>query len=260
VVVANPLDGTISVLLGAGDGTFAPQTTFAAGGAPTDLATADYGAGSEDDLVVVSSADDTIRIFAGGPGGILVPSAPAAVISGSALGIAAGEFNGDMMTDAAVVGAGGNWHGWAGNDAGDFFADISGSFGGNLVRTVAGDVDDDGTTDLVIADVAADVVQIQAGDGMAMFSLDETLTVGNDPADVAIGELNGDPLLEIAVVDADDVTIFNHVAGVYTADFVAPTGGTASAVKIGDVTGDGVPDVLVTVRTTDVVLVIASNP
>jgi hypothetical protein len=55
--------GTISVFLGRGDGTFAPQVTFAVGVAPVDVAVGDFNGDGYPDLAVANSGDRTISIL-----------------------------------------------------------------------------------------------------------------------------------------------------------------------------------------------------
>jgi hypothetical protein len=92
--------GTISILLGNGDGTFGPNTDLGTDIGPTDLVVGDFNGDSKDDLAVASYDSNTVDIFLQGSGGSFTESSfttgdgPAAV--------AVGYFNGDNITDLAV--------------------------------------------------------------------------------------------------------------------------------------------------------------
>jgi hypothetical protein len=265
VVVVNTDDDTVGLLVGGGDGTFAAQATFPVGDAPSDLATGVYGVGAADDLVVVNSGSATIQILTGDPTGMLTASAPFAVLPAAATTIVAGDFNSDALGDAFAFGAGGAFHGWAGNGAGAFGAglEISGNYGGNLQRAFAADMDGNGTGDVAIVNTATDELMIRGGSGAATFFEVATPAVGADPSDVATADLSGTGLHAAAVTGraSNDVTILRQLPGqLWGVEETLPVGMGPSAVKIGDVTGDGVLDIVVCNETSGTITVIESDP
>lgn len=264
LAVVNTDDDTVGLLLGAGDGSFAPQVAIVVGDAPTDLSLASYGVGAADDLVVINSGDATMQVLTGDLGGTLLPSAPFAVLATAALSVVGGEFNSDLMDDAFSVGAGGGFHGRAGNGAGGLDAgEVNGNWGGNLVRAAAFDLDGNGTGDMLIADVSNDTVQVRSGTGGAQFNLIAQPAVGTNPSDVAAGDLAGTGLLAVVVTgrDSGDVTIIGQLPGeVYQVAATIPVGMAPSGVKIGEVTGDGVLDIVVCNEGADSITVIESDP
>lgn len=265
VAVVNTDDDTVGLLLGAGDGTFAAQATFPVGDAPTDLATGAYGAGPSADVVVVSSGAATLQILTGAPTGTMTVSAPFAVLATAATTVVSGEFNSDALGDAFAFGAGGGFHGWAGDGAGSFNAalEISGSYGGSLQRAVAADIDGNGTGDVAMVNTADDTVMIRAGNGGAQFIEIATPDVGADPSDVALADLAGTGLLAAVVTGrgSDDVTIIRQLPGqLWMFELVLPVGTGPSGVKVGDVTGDGVLDIVVCNETSSTITVIESDP
>lgn len=262
VAVANLDDDTIGVLPGGGDGTFGAMVVTMVGDAPSDLVVADFGAGAADDLAVVNSGDSTLQALTGGPGAVLTASMGFVVQAGSAGAIATGEYNSDAMNDAFVVGAGGNYHGWAGDGAGGFVADASGAFAGNLVAVDWGDINGNNSTDLVAVDVTAEQVQLRGGTGAAGFFIVDTLAAGTAPSDVAVGDLSGEGPDEIVVVNAgsNDVMIYANVGGAFPLAFTIGVGAGPSAVKLGDVTGDGVLDIVTANGGADTISVIESDP
>ncbi len=63
LVVTNYDGGTLSVLLGKGDGTFAPPATYAVGTNPTAVAIGDFNGDGYPDLAVANKGDNTVSVL-----------------------------------------------------------------------------------------------------------------------------------------------------------------------------------------------------
>jgi hypothetical protein len=94
--------GDIGVLLGNGDGTFQPVSTYKAGPHPWSMAVADLNGDGTPDLVVGSLEADTISVLFGNRNGTLQP--PAIYDSGGQLAqaVAIADINGDGQPDLVV--------------------------------------------------------------------------------------------------------------------------------------------------------------
>ena len=91
--------GTVSVLLGNGDGTFQAPQNFAASISPTSVAVGDFNGDGRPDFAVAGDSS-VLSVFMNSGGGNFSSSS---IFIGSAAGIlAAGDFNGDGATDLAV--------------------------------------------------------------------------------------------------------------------------------------------------------------
>jgi len=103
VVTANHDDGTISVALGNGDGTFQPRVDYKAGTNPVALVSGTFGGASQFlDLAVVDQGANDVEIFAGNGDGTF--AAPVIYPVGNfPSGIVTGDFNGDGHADLAVT-------------------------------------------------------------------------------------------------------------------------------------------------------------
>jgi hypothetical protein len=104
LAVTNSNDGTVSVLLGKGDGTFTPAlgSPIHVGGEPFSVAVGDFNGDGNNDLAVANFADNTVNVLLGdGHGGFGSRlNLPVGTGPGS---VAVADFNGDGKPDLAVA-------------------------------------------------------------------------------------------------------------------------------------------------------------
>jgi hypothetical protein len=124
---------------------------------------------------------------------------------------------------------------------------------------VSADINGDGHPDLVFADLSMSgnaIVLFQNAANPGTFTT-LNLPTGNLTPSVAVGDLNGDGLPDVVAVDYDSngnngqVTIFfqNPASrGTFLAPVTFPAGAQPQAVRIMDVNGDGLPDLIVANR------------
>ncbi len=94
--------GTVSVLLGNGDGTFQPQVTYEVGGVPSSVVAGDFNGDGRIDLAVANSQDGTVSVLLGNGNGTFGPHFTYAA-GPDPESIVAGSFTGDGRTDLAVA-------------------------------------------------------------------------------------------------------------------------------------------------------------
>ncbi|MDA1120031.1 MAG: FG-GAP-like repeat-containing protein [Bacteroidetes bacterium] len=139
---------------------------------------------------------------------------------------------------------------------GSFAAKVDVGTGGNSAFGVAiGDIDGDNKPDMVVTDEGAGTVTIfrntsTPGPVPISFGSNEIFTTGDQPRGVAIGDLDGDGKSDIIVTNiaSSSISIFRNTStvGSITAlkqDFT--TNSTPYYSAIGDIDGDGKPDVVV---------------
>ncbi len=220
-VATRSVPGTVSILLGNGDGTFQSQTSIPAGLNPTGLAMADFNRDGKLDLAVA--------IFGGKPlgGGTLVP-AKVLILLGNGSGgfeaqanspalagnsVAAGDLNGDGIPDLAVVG-GTSVSVLIGNGNGTFQPPVAyftngtsydGVEGNGLVGIAIGDLNGDRKADVAVTNNDSNSVSVFLGNGDG--TLQPVLLFGTDfdPVSVAI-DAKGN--MVTANSGANDVSIF----------------------------------------------------
>jgi hypothetical protein len=273
LAVANSSEGTVSVLLntmapGAATASFAARHDFTAGGTGTfDVAIGDLNSDGKPDLAVVDNLDrvdvllNTTVPGATAPslahgGGFLAGSTPNSV--------AIGDLNGDGKPDLATANAKDHTVTVLLNTTPPgattpSFAQHQGFAGGMSPNSVAlGDFNGDGLPDLAVTDTISASVSVLLNTtvpGVPTITPDFPQTgapAGTNPQAMAIGDLNGDGKPDLAVVSDSTVlsVLLNAtMPGAATPSFVAKkdfdTGFGPRSVAIGDLNGDGKPDLAV---------------
>ncbi len=118
-----------------------------------------------------------------------------------------------------------------------------------------GDVDGDGRPDVAVININSGNVSIfrnTSTRGNVSFAPRVDVSTGGSPYGVAIGDVDGDGKLDIAVanLNSNNVSIFRNTSTIGNVSFAPridiPTGRGANGVAIGDLDGDGKSDLVVT--------------
>jgi hypothetical protein len=225
--------GTVSVLLGNGDGTFAPQIIDPVG--------------PPEETIITTPGGETDE-----PGISWYPNK-----------MVTGDFNGDGRLDLAVTGASdiafmdnsGMVSVLLGNGDGTFAPPVDDVVGMFPQGIVAGDFNGDGRLDLAVANDNDDVVSVLLGNGDGTFAPQVDYTVGSDPSEpsapftIVAGDFNGDGHLDLAVNDSEDSAIavfLGNGDGTFAPQVIEPVGSNAFALTAGDLNGDGHLDLALT--------------
>ncbi len=274
--------GEISVLLGNGDGTSQAAVRYSSGGfSPMSVAIADVSRDGRADLLVANHCDalecmgrlrGSVGVLLGNGDGTF--HAPVSHYSGGgrAVSIAVGDLNGDGDVDLAVANECVIFDGDTCNSGlgvvGVLLGKGDGTFqpavyylsGGHDAGSLAiEDMDGDGHPDLVVTDNRTAGhghagVMLNNGDGT--FQAPIVRIAGFEAGAVAAGDLNGDGIPDIAVVNTCTSNLctsgkVSFLAGIGGGDITgvvsgALSGGNLSAgIAMGDINADGRPDVVV---------------
>ena len=248
-IVTADLEGSFSVLLGAGSG-FAAAAVYPTSPCQisTSVAVADFDGDGRLDLMF----NDT---FKGGQICLLLGNGdgtfqPATSISVPALvnWVAAADVNHDGKPDL-ILATNADVSVLPGNGGGAFGPPINLGIGPTSYVVTAnfnqdGNVDIAALTSVPFGSTADLLVLLGAGDGT--FKSSGEYDLGTDATAIAVGDLNGDNHTDIAVAGGAAVMLlFGNGDGAFQAPVSVGTVG-AYALAVGDVNGDGVNDIVAT--------------
>jgi|SRR5579859_84617 len=291
VVVANVCanngcpGGSVGVLLGNGDGTFQPATTYDSGGTYSySVAVADVNEDGKPDLVVTNFYSDTVGVLLGNGNGTFQP----VVTYGTAgsggsnpYSVAVADVNGDGKPDLVVVNyVMANYLSKTvgvllGNGDGTFRPAVAYGSGGVIPLSVAiADVNGDGKPDLLVANFWASfqnlngTVGVLLGNGDGTFQSPIAYASGgtggpNSGGSVAVADVNGDGNPDLLVANEGNASVgvlLGRGDGTFQPVVTYGSGGTgATSVAAADVNGDGKLDVLVATSGSTTVGVLLGN-
>jgi hypothetical protein len=224
VVTANHDAGTVSVLLGNGNGSFQPHVEYPAVPNPASqyvaVAAATFRAPSATlttppvDLAVVDQGTNNVQILLGNGDGTF--QAPVAYPVGTQPSrLVLGDFNSDGHLDIAVTNTGDNSISvLLGNGDGTFqtATTVALANGQGPIGIAAADFNSDTHTDLVVTNSLQNstggyTATLLFGDGHGNFPSQLDVPTGTLPVAVAVGDFNGDGLPDFAVANRTDGTI-----------------------------------------------------
>jgi hypothetical protein len=249
LVVANSGAGTVSILLGNGDGTFRPSREYGAGVDTLSVAVGDFNGDGKPDLVVANNGG--FGVLLGNGDGTFMPVVEYNM--GVALGfVAVADFNGDGKLDLVVAGdplAGYFFLGvFLGKGDGTFAPAVS-SPGIYASSVAVADLNGDGRLDLAVAGGEYISVLLGRGDGTFQAAVDYPTGLYL-PGGISSGDFNGDGKLDLAVVNGVGDG-FSVLIGNGNGTFQAPLFDFAGVFKpiaaaVGDFNTDGKLDLIVT--------------
>jgi hypothetical protein len=113
---------------------------------------------------------------------------------------------------------------------------------------VTGEVNGDGSPDLIVANFANNTVGVSLGNGDGTFQEQQTFATQLGPRAVALGDFNGDGILDVVVANFESNTVsvlLGNDNGTFQAQDAFATGIEPVALAAVDVNGDGKPDIVV---------------
>ncbi len=273
LAVVDLLSNTISVLLnttapGAATPSFAAKQDFATEDGPLSVAVGDLNGDGKLDLAVANFNSSTVTV-------LLNTTAPAAAtctfsgIQDFAVGdgpafVSMGDMNGDGKLDLAIVNFIFNTVSMllnttaTGAATASFSANQEFATGTGPIHVTLCDVNEDGKLDLIVANFNSNNVSVllnstAPGAATPSFAAKQDFDTGEAPLFIAVGDLNGDGKLDLAVanlhVSTVSVLLNTTNLGTATPGFAVKqdvdTGANPRSVTLGDLNGDSKLDLAV---------------
>lgn len=269
VVVANFSSSNVSVFLGNGDGTYQTPLTFPVSANPSSLIVTDLNDDCKLDIVTSSfSANNICSLLNTGLNGANTVSFGAPVLSPAGNGIKAiapYDFNGDGSTDLVIANSGSNNISLIiSNKDGTFGNERTFAVGASPVALAVGDVNKDGSADVVIANSGSNNISVllRTEEPGCIFARQAIYDVGTNPSSVALGDINGDAVLDVVVTNrgSDNVSLLlGNGNGTFKAQTTLSVGKSPASVAVGDLNGDAFPDFVVANSGSDNISIFLGN-
>ena len=249
--------GSVTVLLGNGDGTFSTKATIPMAGLfGVGVRAGDFNGDGIPDLAVQVNDSPFFLIFLGNGDGTFTagPAFPTvAALDPESFAIA--DLNRDGIQDLAVVSnyTYANASIFLGNGDGSFSATTSKpTVGLNSQFIVAGDFNEDGIPDLAVTNSLNHNVIVLLGNGDGTFTAtSSSSSAGGQPFAIVMGDFNGDGIADLVVAEgADSLEGVTVLQGKGDGTFITPvlslalSDGGLAGVEPGDFDGDGVDDLV----------------
>jgi hypothetical protein len=249
LAVTNSYTGTVTVSLGAGDGTFLPGQQFDAGPGAGAVVAGDFNGDGVPDLAVCNVFAGTVSVLTGNGDGTFQPPVQFGTGGIGPVALVAGDFTGQGNLDLAVVNRDSNSLGVLMNDGEGQFT-LAGAYavGAGPAGVVTGDFNGDGCLDLAVANSGSDSVSVLLGNGDGTFQAAASCPVGGRPVALAAGDFNGDGLLDLAVANCGSGTVsilLGNGGGSFTVTLQIAVGDCPVALAAGDFNNDGITDLAV---------------
>ena len=258
--------GTVSVLLGNGDGSFQPAQTAATGTYPISLAAGDFNADGKLDLATANWDDGGVGEYGNNAVNILLGRGNGTFVGPVVLGIsqawayprsiATGDLNADGKSDLVVTTdddfLGGHVEVLLGHGDGTFAAGAAyGPYYGQLLSSSLADFNGDGNFDAAVSDWHTSSVKVFRGNGDGTLQEPSDFATDWGSSSVAAGDFNADGKIDLAVANLSSSSnsvsmLLGNGDGTFQTARSFAAGNAPQSATASDVNGDGRLDLVVT--------------
>jgi hypothetical protein len=241
--------GWVSILLGNGDGTLRPAVPYGPFTDAFSLASGDFNEDGALDIAVADTSSGSLLLGKGD--GTFSVGSP--IGASNAVFFAVADFNGDGKLDlASAYNSGSTIQLLTGNGKGAFTLRRSYDVATPPIALVVADFNGDGVPDFAAADEAVN----DAGSNVTVFEssageyVKKKYPYGDEPRLIVAADMNQDGKIDLVTENEFNGTVdlfINSGEGAFLSPIVLHDGSiTAASVAVGDLNGDGKPDIVVT--------------
>jgi hypothetical protein len=258
VAVANRDSNAASVLLGNGDGIFAPRVDYATATAPSSVVAGDFNLDGRLDLTLSSArAPGSVSVLLGNGDGTFAPRVDYAT-SDFPASLAVEDFNSDGEPDLALANLPLDSRPpnavsitvtvLLGNGDGSFRLNVEYTIDpptSGPTSVAAGDFNVDGNPDLAVPVRDSNGVAVLLGNGDGTFADVVGYTTGMSPSWVVVADFNLDGNPDLAVAGGAVSVLLGNGDGTFAHGVEYSVGGEVRPVAVGDFNLDSKPDLAV---------------
>jgi hypothetical protein len=245
LVVTRQGSGSVSVLLGNGNGSFSAGVNYSAGTTASNVLVADLNGDGKLDVAVTDSATGSIDVLFGNGDGTLRSAVVYAGIK-DPVALAAGHFTAGGKADLAVASSDGLAV-LLNDGAGNFAAPVTIPITSQPRALVAADLKSSGHDDLLLANQDGSIT-VLLGDGSGHFAAQTAISAGAGPlSSVVAADFNADGHPDLAVTQASSnavTVLLGHGDGTFQTGSSYAVGNGPARIIAADLTGSGVTDLV----------------
>ncbi len=278
LAVVNYNNNTVSVLRNTSSSgviSFAAKVDLVTGLLPVSVAIGNIDGDGKPDLAIANYNDNTVSVLRNtcSIGTVSFDTKVDIGTGAHPFSVAIGDIDGDGKPDLAVANNGANTVSVLLNTSSigtvSFITKVDVATGSSPFSVAIGDIDGDGKPDLATANFYGKTVSIlrnTGSSGAVSFAMKVDVATGTLPISVAIGDIDGDGKPDLAVANNDDktVSILHNTGSSGTVSFASKvdvtTGTGPRSVAIGDLDGDGKPDLAVANSNSNTVSILRNTP
>ncbi len=196
-------DGSIGVLLGKGDGTFAAHLDVSRAVRPWDVTSGDLNGDGHPDLAIANLTANTVSVLLGKGDGTFLPAVDYAADKGPIF-VAMADVNADGKLDV-VSGNARTISVFVGKGDGKLAAAQTYTATAHSLNDLAvRDLDGDGKLDVAVVDELGNAVNILHGNGDGSFAAPQAFVTGAVPNYLGIGDFDSDHRLDLVTTSVTD--------------------------------------------------------